>query len=95
VGHTDDPGRPEPDPGADGVRDFDGSDYNSRAGQYGQDPSLCTNPNDISTGIPAVLVTVGTTTTNFSDTGQILNTHGVDGAGCVPPVTSPTRDDES
>jgi hypothetical protein len=73
---------------------FDGSDYNSRAGQYGQDPSLCTNPNDISTGIPVVHVTV-TTTTDFSDTGQILNTHGVDGAGCFPPVASPTRDDES
>jgi uncharacterized protein (TIGR03437 family) len=74
---------------------FDGSDYNSRAGQYGQDPSLCTNPNDISTGIPVVHVTIGTTTTDFSDTGQILNTHGVDSAGCLPPVASPTRDDES
>jgi hypothetical protein len=74
---------------------FDGSDYNSRAGQYGQDPSLCTNPNDISTGIPVVHVTIGTTTTDFSDTGQILNTHGVDSAGCLPPVASPTRNDES
>jgi hypothetical protein len=74
---------------------FDGSDYNSRAGQYGQDPSLCTNPADISTGIPVVHVTLGATTTNYLDTGQILNTKGVDGAGCHPPVASPTRDDES
>ena len=74
---------------------FDGSDYNSKAGQYGQDPSLCTNPNDISTGIPVVHVTVGSTASNFSDTHQILNTHGVDSAGCLPPVASPTRNDES
>jgi hypothetical protein len=74
---------------------FDGSDYNSKAGQYGQDPSLCTNPNDVSTGIPVVHVTVGTATANFNDTNQILNTHGVDSAGCLPPVASPTRNDES
>jgi hypothetical protein len=74
---------------------FDGSDYNSRAGQYGQDPLLCMNPLDISTGIPAVHVTLGTTTTNYLDAGQILNTKGVDGAGCSPPVASPIRDDES
>ena len=74
---------------------FDGSDYNSRAGQYGQDPLLCTNPLDISSGIPVVHVTLGTTTTDYLDTGQILNTKGVDGAGCRPPVASPTRDDES
>ena len=74
---------------------FDGSDYNSKAGQYGQDPALCTNPNDISTGRPVVHVTIGATTTDFSDTNQILNTHGVDSAGCLPPVASPTRNDES
>jgi hypothetical protein len=74
---------------------FDGSDYNSKAGQYGQDPSLCTNPNDVSTGIPVVHVSVGTVTTNFSDTNQVLNTRGVDSAGCLPPVASPTRNDES
>ena len=74
---------------------FDGSDYNSKAGQYGQDPSLCTNPNDISTGIPVVHVTIGSTTTDFRDTHQVLNTHGVDSAGCLPPVASPTRNDES
>jgi hypothetical protein len=74
---------------------FDGSDVNSRAGQYGQDPSLCTNPADISTGIPVVHVTLGTTTADYRDTGQILNTKGVDGAGCNPPVASPTRNDES
>ncbi len=74
---------------------FDGSDYNPRAGQYGQDPSLCTNPADISLGIPVVHVTVGTTTTGYFDMGQILNTKGVDGAGCHPPVASPIRDDES
>jgi hypothetical protein len=74
---------------------FDGSDYNSRAGQYGQDPALCTNPNDVSTGIPVVHVSVGTTTTDFRDANQILNTHGVDSAGCLPPVASPTRNDES
>ena len=39
-----------------------------------------------------VHVTMGSTTTNYYDTGQISNTHGVDMAGC--PYTG-TRNDES
>jgi hypothetical protein len=42
-----------------------------------------------------VHVTVGGTTTDFTDSGQVINTKGVDGAGCNPPVASPTRNDES
>jgi PKD repeat protein len=73
---------------------FDGSDLNA-AGCYGCDPAQCT-PLYNST-IPVVHVTVNGTTTNFTDSGQILNTHGVDAAGC-PYVGGPlpqTRYDES
>ena len=75
-------------------QNFDGSDLNA-AGCYGCDPSQCT-PLYNST-IPVVHVTVGGTTTNFTDSGQFLNTHGVDAAGC-PYVGGPlpqTRYDES
>lgn len=69
---------------------FDGSDYNP-AGCDECNPDLC-NTQVLST-VPVVHVTVNGVTTNYSDTGQILNTHGVDSAGC--PDTGGTRNDES
>ena len=72
-----------------GNDNFDGSDTN-RAGCYGCSSSLCKNA--VSSTIPVVHVTIGGTTTNYSDSGKILNTHGVDSAGC--PYTG-TRNDES
>jgi hypothetical protein len=68
---------------------FDGSDTND-AGCYGCSATLCTTK--VKSTIPVVHVTVGGRTTNYSDTGQILNTKGVDSAGC--PYTG-TRNDES
>jgi hypothetical protein len=68
---------------------FDGSDDNP-AGCYGCDPKLCLK--SISSAIPVVTVTIGAKTTKYYDNHQILNTHGVDGAGC--PYTG-TRNDES
>ncbi|HEY6866016.1 MAG TPA: PKD domain-containing protein, partial [Candidatus Eisenbacteria bacterium] len=73
---------------------FDGSDLNA-AGCYGCDPSQCTTL--YNSTIPVVHVTLGSTTTNYYDNGQLLNTHGVDAAGC-PYVGGPlpqTRYDES
>jgi PKD repeat protein len=73
---------------------FDGSDLNA-AGCYGCDPAQCTSL--YNSTIPVVHVSTGGTTTNFTDPGQILNTHGVDAAGC-PYVGGPlpqTRYDES
>ena len=73
---------------------FDGSDTNP-AGCYGCDPAQCI-PLYNST-IPVVHVTVGGVTTDYFDSGQILNTHGVDAAGC-PYLGGPlpqTRYDES
>lgn len=59
---------------------FDASDSNS-AGCYG-----CTNRDrcttKVSTTIPVVHVTVDGVTRNYRDSRQILNTHGVDRAGC-------------
>jgi hypothetical protein len=47
--------------------------------------------------VPVVHVTLGGVTTNYYDTGQILNTHGADFAGCPVPVGPfpQTRNDES
>ena len=43
--------------------------------------------------LPTVVhVAIGETTMNFTDTAQVLNTHGVDSSGC--PDTG-TRNDES
>jgi PKD repeat protein len=69
---------------------FDGSDT-SPAGCYGCDPSLCITA--VVKTVPVVHVTIGGTTTNYQDTGQILNTQGADKAGC--PDTGGTRNDES
>ena len=71
------------------MENFDGSDLNS-AGCYGCSSSLCATA--VSSTIPVVHVTAGGQTYNIRDLGQILNTHGVDSAGC--PYTG-TRNDES
>jgi hypothetical protein len=68
---------------------FDGSDTNT-AGCFDCDPSLCET--DISPTIPVVRVTIDGVAVKFPDEDQILNTHGVDSAGC--PYTG-TRNDES
>ena len=71
------------------TENFDGSDTNE-AGCYGCSPTLCTTK--VSHTIPVVHVTVNTITTDYADVHQVLNTRGVDGAGC--PYTG-TRNDES
>jgi len=70
-------------------QNFDGSDT-SPAGCYGCDPNLCLTK--VVSTVPVVHVTIGSTTTNYYDNTQVLNTRGVDGAGC--PYTG-TRNDES
>jgi PKD repeat protein len=72
------------------LENFDGSDTNS-AGCYGCDPALCDT--NVFAVVPVVHVTTGGVTTNYKDPQQILNTHGVDSAGC--PDTGGTRNDES
>ena len=72
-----------------GFENFDGSDTNP-AGCYGCNPNLCNT--QVQSTVPVVHVTMNGTTTNYYDTGQITNTHGVDMAGC--PYTG-TRNDES
>ena len=73
-----------------GFENFDGSDTNP-AGCYGCNPNLCLT--QVQSTIPVVHVTMNGVTTNYYDTGQISNTHGVDMAGC--PDTGGTRNDES
>jgi PKD repeat protein len=68
---------------------FDLSDTNS-AGCYSCSGKLCIT--SVMSTVPVVHVTVGGQTFNFFDPGQVLNTHGVDSAGC--PYTG-TRNDES
>jgi len=68
---------------------FDGSDTNT-AGCFDCDPSLCET--DVSPAIPVVRVIIEGVVMKFFDEDQILNTHGVDSAGC--PYTG-TRNDES
>jgi hypothetical protein len=68
---------------------FDGSDLNP-AGCYGCNTKLCQT--SVSSTVPVVHVTVGGKTWDYADTGQVLNTHGVDSAGC--PDTG-QRNDES
>jgi PKD repeat protein len=72
-----------------GFENFDGSDT-SPAGCYGCNPNDCITK--VVSTVPVVHVTMGGTTTNYYDTGQISNTHGADMAGC--PYTG-TRNDES
>ncbi len=64
-----------------GFENFDGSDLNP-AGCYGCNPDLCLTA--VQSTVPVVRVTINGTTTNYFDTGQILNTNGVDAAGCPP-----------
>ena len=68
---------------------FDGSDLNS-AGCYSCNPNDCLTK--ISSIKPVVHVTVNGVTTNYTDSNQLINTGGVDRAGC--PYTG-TRNDES
>lgn len=68
---------------------FDGSDTND-AGCYGCSSSLCHTR--VKTTVPVVNVTVGGVTTHYRDPNQVLNTKGVDSAGC--PYTG-DRNDES
>jgi hypothetical protein len=72
-----------------GSSTFDGSDTNP-AGGYSADPALCQT--SVSATVPVVHVTVDGVTTDVRDVGQVLNTGGVDAAGC--PYTG-ARDDES
>ena len=68
---------------------FDGSDTNE-AGCPTCDPSWCLTK--VSSTIPRITVRTGSITTRYYDTGQVLNTRGVDAAGC--PYTG-GRNDES
>ncbi len=72
-----------------GFENFDGSD-SSPAGCYGCNPTLCVTA--VSSTKPVVKVTIAGKLTEYIDTDQIMNTKGVDGAGC--PYTG-TRNDES
>jgi PKD repeat protein len=71
------------------IENFDGSDTNA-AGCYSCSPLDCGTK--VSSAVPVVHVTVGSKTVDYVDPGQILNTHGVDEAGC--PYTG-TRNEES
>jgi hypothetical protein len=73
-------------------QNFDGSDT-SPAGCYGCDPTLCLT--SVSSTVPVVHVTVNGTTTNISDTHQVLNTGGVDSAGCPDTGFTTVRREES
>ena len=64
-----------------GFENFDGSDTNP-AGCYGCNDNLCLT--QVQSTVPVVNVTVGGVTTRYYDTTQILNTDGVDAAGCPP-----------
>lgn len=72
-----------------GIENFDGSDTNV-AGCFNCAPADCGTK--VLSTVPVVHVTIGSKTTDYVDPGQILNTHGVDQAGC--PYTG-TRNDES
>jgi len=60
------------------------------AGCYSCSPEDCLNK--VQSTVPVVRVTIGSTTTRYYDNQQVLNTRGVDAAGC--PYTG-TRNDES
>src|SRR5262245_656090 len=60
------------------------------AGCYTCSPGDCVSK--VSSTVPVIRVTIGSTTTRYHDTHQVLNTHGVDASGC--PYRS-TRNDES
>jgi PKD repeat protein len=64
-----------------GFENFDGSDTNE-AGCYDCDPRMCLT--HVKSTVPVVRVTISGQTTLYYDTQQILNTRGVDAAGCPP-----------
>ena len=72
-----------------GIENFDGSDTNA-AGCFTCSPADCGTK--VLSTVPVVHVKYGTKSVDYVDPGQILNTHGVDQAGC--PYTG-TRNDES
>jgi hypothetical protein len=72
---------------------FDGSDQANSAGCYGCDGELCTTV--VSSSIPVVHVTIDGRTADFLDRGQVLNTQGVDSAGCPATGSRRDRNDES
>ena len=73
-------------------QNFDGSDT-SPAGCYGCDPTLCLT--SVSSTVPVVHVTINGVTTNVSDPHQVLNTGGVDSAGCPDTGFTTVRREES
>ena len=72
-----------------GFENFDGSDSNE-AGCPTCDPSWCLTR--VSSTVPEITVRIGSTITRYFDRDQVLNTRGVDAAGC--PYTG-GRNDES
>ena len=72
-----------------GFENFDGSDTNE-AGCVSCSPSACLTK--VSNTIPTVTVRIGGSTFRYFDRDQVLNTRGVDAAGC--PYTG-GRNDES
>ncbi|HXJ69991.1 MAG TPA: hypothetical protein VNM39_13860 [Verrucomicrobiae bacterium] len=68
---------------------FDGSDSNE-AGCPTCDPSWCMTK--VNSTIPVITIRVGSNTTRYYDRDQVINTRGVDAAGC--PYTG-GRNDES
>jgi hypothetical protein len=75
-----------------GYETFDGSDTNA-AGCYGCDPEQCVSTP--SNTIPVVHVTINSETANLPDANRVLNTQGVDKAGCPPTAAKKLRNDES
>jgi hypothetical protein len=67
---------------------FDGSDTNE-AGCYSCSASMCTSK--VSSTIPMITVKLNGTTTRYFDREQVLNTRGVDAAGC--PYTGGRKDE--
>ncbi|MGZ4368486.1 MAG: IPT/TIG domain-containing protein [Gaiellaceae bacterium] len=73
-------------------QNFDGSDT-SPAGCYGCDPMLCLT--SVSSTIPVVHVTVNGQVANLPDSNRVLNTGGVDSAGCPDTGFVAVRREES
>jgi hypothetical protein len=73
-------------------QNFDGSDT-SPAGCYGCDPMLCLT--SVSSTIPVVHVTVNGQMANLPDSNRVLNTGGVDSAGCPDTGFVAVRREES
>ena len=76
--------------GAQNSANFDGSDFSPNSYNGGNTAS-CVN----SGAVPDVRVTVGTTTTSYLDSGQVLNGGGVDSGHCVNGSFVSGRIDES